>query len=402
MVKSLIKNKLLSVNILFSSFIILILFLLFVLSLQIPLRGDEPFHYRQIRLFLKGNYKIEPWLTVIPGAHLFLAAVSKLTGLKTLMGTRIINFTIGLMSISIFYLIAKKLDGKSAFLKTAIFIFLPFLFPYRYLLYTENISTFLILAALLALVKNSYLLSGFFSLLSLFARQSNIIFLVFFFSLGLLKTGKRLNKDFLFHFFFFIFGIILFILFVILNQGITLGITRDAHPFFMTVGNLYLFLFSFLILFYPLYFAKKDRVRKIFKTRSVTLISIFFILLNSSFFVNYHTWNKTPDYLRNLLFITLENNFILRGIFFLMITFSIVTLANIRFYQKRFYLLYPFSFLALSSSSLVEPRYAILPFTLFILFWKESDNKIFMKIFILHIVFSLIFFKLVLFDNFHI
>jgi alpha-1,2-glucosyltransferase len=63
-------------------------------------------------------------------------------------------------------------------------------------------------------------------------------------------------------------------------------------------------------------------------------------------------------------------------LFFLPIAFSIMSLSVTTLRNKSYYLLYPFTVLFLVPSWLIEQRYYIVPFSLFILFKNEKSRLV--------------------------
>ena len=90
-----------------------------------------------------------------------------------------------------------------------------------------------------------------------------------------------------------------------------------------------------------------------------------------------------------------NKGFLIKSLLFLPIAYSFLSLFVTEFKRKSFYLLYLFSFLFLLPSWLIEQRYYLIPFSLFILFKKE-ENKLVENLGIwLYVIFSLIIFYLI-------
>src|SRR3989338_9016988 len=119
-------------------FISSILLVLFLLIRNNQPYDDEFFHYNQIKLFMNKQFKLNPYLTVIPGYHFLLALIAKISQLSSLSQLRFINFLLTIFSVHLFYLTAKKISPEDYLIKTVQFAFLPIFFPYRFLFYIEN------------------------------------------------------------------------------------------------------------------------------------------------------------------------------------------------------------------------------------------------------------------------
>src|SRR3989338_700703 len=382
----------------FNSLILILLFafLIFLFSFiqNRPLYDDEPGSYDQIKIYLNRRWEISEGFSKFPGFPFAIANLSLLINKTDISNLRAINFLFALASIVIFYLINLELDAENGVIKTVMFAFLPVLFPYQFLLYTENISNFTLLLAFYLTVRKKFFASGIFSIISVSVRQINIIWLVFiFFYIYLNNTKQYLNiGNFISHCrknWLFLLTCFLFLIFGLVNKGFAVGNLSGAHPSFTIYpGNVYWLLFLFFVLFLPQNIYNISSFFLFLKKNKKLLYPIlFFIIVSALTFNNSHPWNQYPEHLRNRILILFNSYYLNKLIFFIIISYSLLSLSQIKLINKVLYLIYPFSFLSLAPMWLIESRYSIIPLFLFILFKKKTNT-------VLEIITSFIFFCL--------
>ena len=385
---------------------ILILFLVillastlaFLLIKDVNVLCDELTHYYQIRAFANGNFRQLPALTTIPGYHLFFAYLSKPFGQLSIPLTRFLSMIFSLLSVLLFFFISKNINPDSNLTRTMQYYFFPILFPFFFLIYTDVFSIFLILLSLYLVFKQRFYLSAIAGILSIFVRQNNVIWL-FLILLLIYHHNYKFSisfsglKIFLKHCWLYILGIIGFFIFVILNKGFAVGDVSHHPAFSFHLGNVFFMLFLFFFLFLPLNIANFNKIIGFIKQRKKILFLIipFFIIYIFTFVID-HEYNHIEGFLRNFILLFFTSNFYLKVVFFIVVTYSILSLSVTKLYQKSLYLLYPLTFLYLIPSWLIEQRYYLIPFTLFMLFREKKSNLVEYSSIIIYIIFSAIFF----------
>ena len=178
--------------------LLILLSCLFIIIKNNTLYDDEFGHFSQIKLFLEGKLEIYKGISLIPGYHLITAVIAKLTGLTSVPELRIISYSFSLLTIITFFKITQVIDPHFSFLKTFQFAFFPVLFPYLFLLYNESLSILLVLLSFYSILLKKNFLGGIFSIISVLVRQTNFVWLVFFFIYIYLR--KYSNKSNLINF----------------------------------------------------------------------------------------------------------------------------------------------------------------------------------------------------------
>ncbi len=343
---------------------------------------DEYYHFGQITRFLRHDFSLEPGLSTLPGFHLLVAFILQLLGKKGLPWARFVTFMFNLLVIPVFYAAARKIEEKTALVGTLQFAFLPVIFPYYPLVYTDIFSLLLVFCALFLSLSKKYYLSGTVATLSIAVRQNNIIWLMFINLLAFIsESGFRVNvktvRNHIKRSLTFILGALLFILFVLINHGFATGAKSFQPVTFLNMGNLYFFLFSFFIIMLPQSLVSFSKIvvflRK--EKKSIFLILMFLLLFLLSF-QNSHPWNQYTYFLRNKILVAAASSLPLKLLYFIPIVYGFMMFFIVRLEKKEYYLLYPFIILYLLPSWLVEVRYLFIPFAMYLLFRKKLPDRV--------------------------
>lgn len=357
---------------------------------------DERFHYPQIIQLTHFDFTPSKSLGMGPGYHLVMSFLLMVFKPDSIHKVRLISLILNLSAVAIFYITALKIDKKGAILKTLLFGFFAVNSIHFLFIYTDIFSTLLVLLSLYLVLIKKYTLAGLVGFFSLIVRQMNIFFLALIFAISYLQEYgfnfslrtiiKHLKKTPL-----FVIGIIAFGVYYKINPNITLG--SEAQWYLtprLSFGNVYFSLFLYFYLFLPENIAQIGKIINLIKKRYIFLILgtilLFFFYLYT--FVNNHPWNITPHLLRNIPMIIFTADIRGKITFFVVMLFSILFLLVARLQRKEFYLLYPVSLFMLMWVWLVEPRYYMIPYCLFILFKKVEFEKMTVLTILLNAVIS--------------
>lgn len=367
---------------LFVFFVVIAFFLAFLFIRDKNLFVDEEVHYLQIQRFINGDYYIYDIITVIPGYHFFYALLGKVFSVYSISGIRLANAVIGMISVFVFLLLAMKIHGgKEGIAKGFQYAFFPILFPFFFLIYTDVLSLLLIFLMLYFILLKKYNIAGIFGILSFFVRQNNILWMAFVLGLvyvekaGMkveLKNFLRVIKDC----WSFILGFFMAIIFFIWNKGFVLG-DKLMHEGGIYFGNVFFALFLFFFLFLPMNLGNFNKIKEFSRRNKWSWVVVLFIFLVYLWLFDVtHPYNfRGSDYfLRNVILQYFISGIVFKSLLFLPIAYSILSLCVVRFKRKEFYLLYIFAILSLLPLWLIEQRYYLIPFSLFILFKKEEKG----------------------------
>ncbi len=355
--------------------VLTVLLFAFWLMADGPLLVDEIYHYWQIERFCEGKLEVHEDLTNIPGYHVVAATLAMFSGSCDVGRIRGINFLFGLVSIVLFHLCARTLDPGGAVWKTLQFSFLPVLFPFFFLIYTDVFALLLVLGAFLLCLKRRATSSGLVAVLSILVKQTNVAWLGLLFlwkyldDHGLAVDRKRLVAH-LRQCWMMVLGFTSFAVFVVVNRGVALG-DRSMHPLDRPhAENLWVLLFLLFFLFLPHLLAHvRDGVALLRRRPYILLVLGALCVLYMLTMIADHPYNnEAADYcLRNGLLKFFLSNPAYKLAFFIPVACSLLFLAVSPPLTKSLWTIHAFTVLYLAPAWLVEPRYYIIPFSLFIL-----------------------------------
>jgi alpha-1,2-glucosyltransferase len=369
-----------------------------------PLRPavDEVYHFDQIGRFLDGKRGLSPDVTTPPVFHYVLSIVGKATGFRSLSAMRLLILILAGASIFVFWRLARQWHPSSAAERTAQYALLPIVFPFFLLLYTDVPSLLFLILAIFLLANRHYAASACSALACMVIRQNAIVWFTFVFVLFLtdrvatngedaLPTGTRSaiagairkSRQNLLSFSIFLLGFAGFGVFLIVNKGIAVG-DASAHPFpTLHLGNVFFCLFLFFVLFLPFCIAAAPRMWAMavshWRLASVALGALLMIYLRT--FAADHVYNRydpagVPHFIRNVVLQWGTASIGHKLLFFLPIAYASGALAATPLCRTSWYSLYPFGFVYLAPAWLIEERYDIVPFTLFLLFRGPASRRV--------------------------
>jgi len=347
--------------------------------------GDEEIYLPQIRGFLHGDWSVSNKLAVSPAYHHVIAFIARLLGIDSVDALRLISLLLSLPAVALFYAAAHKLHPDTAIFRAYQFLFLPILLPYCFVLYMEPMAlAFLLLAVWLALSRY-YTLSGLAGLLSAVVRQNFIVWMGFLFlwiylrEEGLKLSGQALKRHLL-RCWIFLIGVVALVLFVLLAGGLSMGETKSIHPLGLYLGNIWFALLLGWLLLLPLHLANGRRIIQFFRHgNSVGLLAGLGLLLGCYLltFHNDHPNNLDfPEYLHNQLLELVFRNLLLKAAFFLPIAWTVLSLLATPLRERTGWLLYPFWVLSLLPVWMIEQRYALPGFVLFLLLRESAGPRL--------------------------
>lgn len=366
--------------------VLVIMALGLVLIWEKPFLIDEPDHLRVIGGIARLEWGGETFArtAVFPGYHFVLGFLSRALGGVSLPLARLLSTIFSFASVLVFYLTAKEIEPQGAEIKTFQYFFLPILFVFFFLVYTEVFSLLLLMLCFLFLLRGKYKTAGFFGFLSVLTRQNNIFwlgFLVFLMAKERFKGGwgRERREKFLKEASVFIFTFLALGAFVFWNKGLVLT-DAGAHPLGVYFGNIFVSLLFYFFLFLPLNLANFPQMMressKMMKKKpgAVVWAGLVFAFYIFAFKAD-HPYNQARlgFFLRNRLLAVVMRGDLVKALFFIPIGYSILSLAVTEFWKRDYYFLYLFAGVVLGLSWLVEPRYYLTPLVFFLLLRKKKS-----------------------------
>lgn len=348
--------------------------------------ADERIHDRQIVMLAGGELEIVRNLTMFPGYHVVIALLAKLTGAQGPAAFRTLSALVSLPAIPIFYAIARRLAPRFAAVATLQFAFLPILFPFFFLLYTDGFSLLLVLLSVLLVLRHRRSAAAAVAVAAVLVRQTNIICLAFALGLAYLEDhgftlSRRQLGSAVRRYVVFVLGLAVFAVFVAVNRGVAVG-DRSSHPLKLALGNVYLFLFLYFFLLLPSHLATLRSALAALRDKRVLALALLLYAVFMLAFVNDHPYNQWSveafrysdakwvgrvPFLRNQLLHLATQSALTRTLFFIPVLLSCLVLGKTKLVQPRFLLIYPLLLLLLTPSWLIEQRYCLVPLALLLL-----------------------------------
>ena len=102
------------------------------------------------------------------------------------------------------------------------------------------------------------------------------------------------------------------------------------------------------------------------------MAALLFLTVSWFSFHPSHPWNQFPEHLRNLVLMA-ANQGVGKFLFLFAATLALLTLCFQPLLKREYYVIYPLSVMSLAAVWLIESRYALPAFILFLLFRKTGS-----------------------------
>ncbi len=346
---------------------------------------DELNHYAQITLFLRGDFRIlTDYLTTIPGYHAAVAAIMWACGATSLDAARLVNAGFGLAAAAGFHALRRHLWPGTETLATAQMLVLPILVPLFFIVYTDVLALALVLWATLATLKSRHGLSAVLLTTLVCVRQNEVVWAGFLAMLAVWPTwrerGPSAWRGIAALGWPYLVPLAGFLGFWWWNGSISLSHVQSAmHPdFSLHAGNLYLALFLAGILL-PLHTWLGLRACARARARIPILLaaSFLFTLFLWTFHVDNPYNTAVPSYyIRNGFLLAVDSHPALRALVGVVVASAACGLAVTRLRPPFAAWIYPFAALFLAASWLMEQRYVLVPFVIWLAFREHRGRAV--------------------------
>ena len=356
-----------------------------------------------------------PWA----GYHWIIAVISRLPG-PSLGLSRFLTFLVSAAMITLYASVPLQKRGFRVNRSPLLLVFLPILFPFTTMVYTDVLALSFIIGAIYLHTKRFYWLAAISMLFACLVRQSNIVWVAYMVAWSALEAGYHFRKEGMlarFHLWNLlvrqllpqVFGYMVVLVLIgtlYLSSGGSLSSEFPENQPQPNIGNYYTLAFFALILWAPIWLERiGEEIRSIsFAVRKQPIQAVALSLIPASFgfmqvvtFNNWHPWNWTTMALRNIPLILMDRYIPFRVLGVTCI-FLAVWLVS-RFWSSQsnsahLTLIAFFTFIFLLAHPVVEPRYLIVPFVLTNFFVDYSSAQLtklaFWYIFINVVICSLI------------
>lgn len=351
-----------------------------------PIADEGGQHLHAIAQFYAGDWTLPDHLPMLPTYHALGAILWRASG-PHLVVLRAFSAGMAILAILVFGAITAGRDGGLRGHAILHFCWLPILFPFLAMVYTEAMAMLGLVSAVYMHVRRRFLLSAAMLLFTCFVRQSNAIWVAFLAlwavsnvcqrstfpgaRASVSAVGKRVRtalRAVCGH--AVVLG--LFVAFFVYNRGAT-AVAVEANRPRVNVAQFYLFALFVVLLWLPVWLLRlRYDVRALLRWAvahpALALagfgLAVALVCTLANGFANPHPWNKNTEYIRNLPLIAMSESLRTR----LAVGALIVVLAPvvIRFTveqanRRLLGMLWAFSVVYLLPHSLAEPRYYIIP-----------------------------------------
>ncbi len=345
--------------------------------------GDEVFHAKQIELFLQGESVRLEQLTVLPIYHTAISHLAQWVGADSLPGWRLLSFLGSLLLLPAFYLLCRRISPSDAIRRTALLASLPILFPFFFLLYTDVWALLFVVLSIERSLAHRASAGACCSLVAIVLRQPSVFWLPLAALLpalgssrflwpaeGLLSTLRQTAP--------YAVVLVLFLAFVGWNGGIAAG-DQSAHRVSLHLGNLAFLLLVFFLAWLPWHVSRLPAIWQL--VRGYRLLSVVGLLAGLALywttFDHPHPYNQADYgfYLHNQILALLSGQAGWRFLGYVAMAWAVLSLLATPLAQPRFYWLYPLAIASVLVLPLIEQRYYLVPFALWLAFRASGGAR---------------------------
>ena len=356
-------------------FVVTVMGVCFLAARSMDLRVDEQMHYLQIERYIAGNYLTHT--TTIGGFHAAAATVARLTGLSAKEDLRLFVLLVSGATILLFRALVRSFEPQASTVRTLQFVFFPLLFPFWFLIYTDIFALMLLLLAILAFSRRQFHVTGILMIVSLVVRQTYVVWVALLGLWTVIVNVAEPLRQLVKRGTSFCIGLLLFLVFVIVNRGVAVG-DRNNHPDmeFQTENVLFM-LVCFFVLFLPLIVSKLPQVARLHPALLVGVPLSSGLLFFGTFRVDHSGNTQWQDYyIRNAMLESMTSSPVAGVVVSVAIALAVLSLCVIRLRQPAHYLIYPFAAVSVIPFWLIEQRYYMPVFTLFMLFRESASPRV--------------------------
>jgi alpha-1,2-glucosyltransferase len=339
--------------------------------------SDEVYHWPQIERFCKGDPKVDGALTTLPGYHVVSAFIGTLRDDCSRAAMRKLNGWWGLCTTFFAFLIVSALGSRQIASRTLSYYYLPFLFPYYFIVYTDVLALVPLLLALYLMLHRRWAVAGLVGAVSISIRQTNALVLVLLGLVALFEEDKarpfwQWAWSYLKKTWTSALGLIGFLVFVYKNDGVAMG-DRTAHEAGLHFGNVAFLLALVAVSALPVNLERIWRERRALARAGFAVALLVLYLTYIYLFRLEHPYNTHVKFLRNNLLMWVTPNPLTKTLFFLPVAIGFAALWVTPLTRPAYWAWVPMALVMLLPESLIEQRYAILPISIWMLTRRDGS-----------------------------
>ncbi|MGE0454584.1 MAG: hypothetical protein AB7O37_19945 [Vicinamibacteria bacterium] len=333
--------------------------------------SDEFHHLRQILRFCRGEWVLDPKITVLPAYHALATVWATALGGCSLDRVRALSAAAGLLVAYACYRAAGRLRLPDPEARALLCVFLPVLLPYHVLAYTDSVSLAANMVTFSLLVGQRPRLAGLVAGASILIRQTNVAWAVLVCLVEIAESrpwagGWSSLRELARRLWPAGASLAAFGAFVIWNGGVPVG-SRGDHRLGLYSGNVFFALFLLGVLALPLVaWTLFLHRRRLAEPRLLALLAAAGLLFAGTFRAD-HPSNRIPGFLHNDLVAWVVSDPRIAGAFLVPVAAALAMLYLTPLARPSLWVIYPTALFALVPAKLIEHRYAIPWLVLFLL-----------------------------------
>ena len=355
-------------------------------ALVVGLQGtvaDENYYGPQVKAFMEGRWQLVPGITMLPGYHLGIAGLAGVAGPYSETLVRLVNLAGSLAILPLAWRLAAEHFPGEAAMRAAQVFFLPLLFPYLFLIYTEGWSIAALLAMILLAMRGRTWWAALFAILGTVMRQDFVAWVAFAAALVALEglpprpSGAEIAaavRRALPRALPLLLVLAAFVAFVAWNRGIAYA-DRSRHEAGVNAANVWLFLLCAWVVFLPACLAGTSRALALVRRPAVAAALLAALALYAFAWSNPHIYNQAHlrFFLHNELLYWMDGSAALRWALFVPMAWAALALLSVPLPEPRMRLLLPVAIAAALLHPLVEHRYYLHGFVLLVI-WRPPHR----------------------------
>ncbi len=352
---------------------------------------DEVVHWSQVKRFINGDYRVyTEALTNVPGYHWFLTGLLWPFGTDALWPMRVATALMLACCVLLFHRIRHALHPADAQRAAAQFLFLPVMFVYGFMAYTDVPALMFLLAAWLATLHGRHRTSALLLLASMAMRQNQVLWVVFLgvyaawpILVDVAKASPAERRSARFWRAWagsiarivwpYVLAVLCFCAYWAWNGSISYSTaqSRVIHPDMrLDIGNP-VYLLALAAVLFPLQMLEGWKRLAGFGRRPggwwVWALPLAAFVTYALLFKVHHPYNLNPDnILRNQWLQLVVQGGAAWWVFGALATWGCCGLLFQRYVLPQGWLWLPFSLVFVGASWMIETRYTIVPFVLFL------------------------------------
>ena len=360
--------------------------------------ADEVLHVSQILLLLNEQYRVIHSLEMPFGYHASVALFAHIADVRSVSGFRLISTLLCLPLIALAWQYYRSVTPSYPFIQALQILLAPLLWPFYWLLYTDVFTLNFVTLGLLGLTSQTFWLSAITGSAALLIRQHTVCWAALFWLMGLsqrdffqharallnfknasrsaLMQMRNMLRNILIQTSPLAIPLIIFIGFALANSGISMS-SSGLQKYALYPTQFYFLLLVLWWVLLPIHLANLFAIIGMLRRwwwAWLIVISALMALYLQSFEIS-HPYNFRSDYfLRNWLLHFLNDRLRYRILAFIPMVWTLLSLSVALLRRPENYWLYPITLVAILPLWLLEQRYFMAPFFLWLLFRKPASR----------------------------